>query len=296
MPRTVTPEFLGQIQAEATTFAGCILITPQIGEPVGFTNHEETIIFEDQSYVAMPGMSVTEFAASYGYAVDNLEISGAFDENVTKADCQGGIYDDAEYIIFIIDYENPSFGKMLLQRGTIGNVPMEDGTERWTFELRSLAQKLQQNVGEVTSPNCRTDLGSDLCKIDLEEGTHPLYEIHYHFTATVDADGSRLQCVATISGVTIPAGYFETGKLIWTNGANQNQKSEVKTHTVEGAVHTIKLQDPLRVSIEEGDEFKVYHGCKKRLQDCKDKENVVNMRAEPHLIGLINMLKTPRTS
>ncbi|MEA2174102.1 MAG: hypothetical protein QOD00_1694 [Blastocatellia bacterium] len=294
MPRTISAEFLAQIQAEATSFAGCILITPLIGDPVGFTNHEEDITFEGQTYSASPGMSVTEFASSYGYAVDNLEISGVFDEQVTKDDCQGGVYDDAECLIFLIDYENHSYGKMILQRGTVGNLPQEEGTERWTFELRGLSQQLQQNAGETTGPNCRADLGDERCKIDLEEGTHPLYGIPYHFTATANADGTRLQFVATISGVTIPAGYFETGKLIWTGGVNLNQKSEVKTHTVAGDVHTIMLQDPLRSTISEGDEFKVYHGCKKRLQDCVDKENVDNMRAEPHLIGIISMLKTPR--
>lgn len=291
--RNVSPQLIAAIAAEASTLAACIRITPQGRSALGLTTHDEDITVAGLTYLADPGLSATEFVAALGFAVDNLEISGPLDDTlITRTDILGGVYDDAAYEIFALDYEHLDYGVMKLQRGTTGIADCID--EAWTFELRSLTQKLQQTVGEVTKPTCRARFGDVRCKIDLENGTHPTLGIPYKFAARqVLAGVSRLRFTTTISGSAVPAGYFEAGELRWTSGDNAGQKTEVKTHTVDGTTHTITVQDPPRRPISANDEFTVYKGCKKRLEDCFDVENVLNRRAEDYLPGLEETLKRP---
>lgn len=288
--RSVSPQLLAAITSEAETLTACILITPETIDPVGFTAHDETIVFGGHTYFTDPGLSPTEMAAAIDYSVDNLEITGAFDdERVRYTDVSGGVFDDADYTIFVIDYENPSYGSMVVQRGTLGGVSGAD--ERFTFELRSLSQKLQRTMGELTQALCRADIFDGRCKLD-PAGTHPTLGIPYRYAGVAVTEVlSRFTFKVTIPAVTMPEGYFEAGLLIWTGGANNGQRSEVKTHTVEGVVHTLTLQEPTFRAFAAGDALTVRKGCLKTMDACIDVENVANKRSEDYLPGLIETLR-----
>lgn len=290
--RNISDELLAAIASESQTLAGCILITPKIGAAIGFTTHDEDITFDGQTYYTDPGLTATEMVAVLTYAVDNLEISGAIDDDrVRKTDVQGGVYDDADYSIIVIDYEAPEYGSMTLQTGTIGEVETID--EKWAFDLRSLAQKLQQTVGETTSPLCRASVFDARCKLD-ENASHPTLAIPYKYTGlAVTEVVSRFAFKVEITSHTVPAGFFEMGLLVWESGDNEHQKSEVKTHTVSGTTHTITLQEPARTAFQLGDTLRVRKGCKKRLADCLDVGNVVNKRSEDHLPGFVETQRRP---
>jgi uncharacterized phage protein (TIGR02218 family) len=288
--RNVSPELLAAIISEAATLTACILISPETTDPVGFTAHDEDITFGGHTYYADPGLSPTEMAAAIGYSVDNLEIKGAFDEGlVKKADALGGVFDDAAYSIFVLDFENPSYGSMTVQRGTIGNVGAPD--DKFSFELRSLSQKLQQNRGELTQPLCRADIFDDRCHLD-PSANHPTLHIPYRYEGVAVTEVlSRFAFKVTIPAVTIPADYFEAGLLVWTGGVNAGQRSEVKTHVVTGDVHTITLQEPTYQAFADGDTLTVRKGCRKTMPACLEVENVANKRSEDYLPGLIDTLR-----
>lgn len=288
--RNVSLELLEAIAAVSSTLTACILIEPETADAVGFTAHDVNISFGGVTYHTDPGLSATEMAAALDYSVDNLEITGALKDGlVERADVDGGVFDEAPYSIIVIDYENPGCGSMTVQRGTLGNVGRKD--ERFTFELRSLTQKLQQTRGELTQSLCRADIFDDRCKLD-PAGNHPTLSIPYRY-ANVEVTEvlSRFAFKATISGVVIPAGYFQAGLLVWGAGANEAQRSEVKTHTVDGDEHTITLQEPAYRAFEVGDAFTVRKGCLKTLAACVDVANAVNKRSEDHLPGLVETMR-----
>lgn len=291
--RNISPELLAAISEQASSLTACILITPVIGDAIGFTAHDEDIEFDGETYYTDPGLSATEMVAAIDYSVDNLEITGALDEvRVKRADVRAGVFDDAAYTIILIDFENPDAGSMILQKGTLGETDVVE--DKFTFELRSQSQKLQQVTGELTQPTCRADYGDGRCKIDLEDGTHPTLGIPYKFaTQAVATVVSRFSFTFENATAALPAGYFDTGKLIWTMGDNNLQKSEVKSHTKSGTTHTIILQEPAFRPFTVGDEFTVYKGCKKRVEDCLDVDNVANMRAEIYLPGIVETLRRP---
>lgn len=65
-------------------------------------------------------------------------------------------------------------GELIYRTGTLGEVTLQRGT--FVAELRGLTQAYTRTIGQLTSPMCRTTLGSPLCTIDLTPFT---------FTATV---------------------------------------------------------------------------------------------------------------
>jgi uncharacterized phage protein (TIGR02218 family) len=288
--RSVSPELLAALAAESSTLTACILIEPETADAVGFTAHDKDVTFGGHTYHTDPGLSATELAAAIEYSVDNLEITGALKEGlVTRGDVDGGVFDEAPYSIIVFDYESPGYGSMTVQRGTLGNVGRED--ERFTFELRSQSQKLQQTRGELTQPLCRADIFDGRCTLDPADN-HPTLGIPYRYAdVEVTEVLSRFAFRAVISGVLIPAGYFRAGLLVWGAGANEAQASEVKTHTVAGDVHTITLQEPAYRAFEEGDLFTVRKGCLKTMDACADVGNAANKRSEDYLPGLNEMMR-----
>lgn len=290
--RDVSAELIESIKSVSSSLTACLKIEPVGGAPFGFTALDQDVTFDSLVYHADPGLGATEMVSVLTYAVDNLEVAGALsDELVTQDDVIAGYYDDAVYTIFLIDYEAPQYGDMILQKGTLGRADILD--EKFTFSLRSQSQKLQQVVGELTKPICRADIFDSRCKLNAA-GNHPTLGIPYTYAnKTVSQVLSRFSFKVVISGVTIPAGYFETGLLVWGAGSNNLQKSEVKTHTVSGTTHTITLQEPARSAFTVGDVLTVRKGCKKRLADCFDVLNVVNRRAEDYLPGYIETLRRP---
>jgi len=292
--RTASPELLAQIAARAETLTALLRVTPLDGPELLITVHDVDIAFGGDTYLARLGVEATEIAASNDFAVDNLEIRGALDEElITKGDVLGGRFDDAEVLISLIDFEHLDYGKMDVIGGTVGNAETEDDLG-WVLEVRGLSQKLQQTVGEVTAPLCRNSFGDERCRIDLEAGTHPTLGIPYKYLdVEVTEVVNRTTFKFEISSHVVPTTYFNGGKFTWMTGGNEFRRSEVKSHTKSGSTHTVELQDAPRQAIQEGDTFKIYKGCLKRLGDCKDVLNVFNRSAEDYLPGTEEMIRRP---
>lgn len=214
-------------------------------------------------------------------SVDNLEVDGFFDDvSITEQDMRAGLFDYAEVRIFLINWADTSMGIMRMRRGWLGEVVI---TDKGIFrtELRGLTQVLQQNIGEVYTPECRADLGDSRCKVDLSA---------LERTGTITGVTSRQVFAATISGAATPANWFDGGVLEWTTGANAGRSVEVKTE----ASGTFTIYLAVSYPIEVGDEFEIVPGCDKRFETCKAKyNNAINFRGEPYVPGQDSILSYP---
>jgi len=77
------------------------------------------------------------------------------------------------------------------------------------------------------------------------------------------------------------AGMFTEGLLQFTSGANAGLKPmEVRAHLGGGVIVT---HEPFYYLPVVGDAYTLTEGCMKRLQDCKDKGNVLNFGGFPHI-------------
>lgn len=263
------------------TLATGLRLLRRDGLALGFTSHDRDITISGQLYDSEAGLNVSNLVNTEGFAVDNLELS-TLDDGVIfdAAEIFNGVWTNAKF--FIIRYNWVTGNKVEnLMAGTIGEASVRRSTI--SIELRGLQQYLQQPIGSVSTKTCRARLGDSRCGVDLGPFTQ---------TGTVTSVTSNYLFAAT--GRTEAADYFGEGLLEWLTGDNAGMRTKIRTHAT-GGVFTQAL--PTFRPIQAGDTFEVIAGCRKRLEDCRDKfSNILRMVAEPHRPPIDQLTKPARPS
>ncbi|NCC03453.1 MAG: DUF2163 domain-containing protein [Proteobacteria bacterium] len=276
--KSASTQLAAHIAGETTSLATCWKVTRKDGAVFGFTDFDRDLTIDGVIYQARTGYTRSAVQTVSDLSVDNLDIESAFDsEAITAADLRSGFWDNAEVLIFLVNWAALSQGKIILKRGTIGQVEMKDNF--FKAELRGLTQALAQNIGELYTPNCRADLGDTRCKIDLAALT---------VASTVTAVSDRYGFTDTAR--TEAEGYWGGGLIIWTSGVNIGRRMEVRSF-VDGV---FELFLPMPSDIEVGDGYAVQPGCDKSFSTCCVRyDNAVNFRGEPHVPGTDAVLSYP---
>lgn len=277
--KTISAPLKDHLAGETTTLATCWRLTRRDGVVMGFTDHDADIVYDGVTYQAATGYTGSAVRTSSGLAVDNLDVAGLLDAAaITQADIEAGKYDYAEVNVFAINWADTSMGILKLVRGRLGEVQRKG--QLFVAELRSLAQALQQTLGELYAVTCRATLGDARCGVNTAALT-------VAGTVTAVTDRARF----TDSARAAPADTFTWGLLTFASGANEGYAMEVKSHAAGGA---FTLVQPLPYAISVGDAYEVYPGCDRRLETCKAKfSNVVNFRGEPYIPGVDKLLEYP---
>ncbi len=276
--KTASTQLAAHIAGETTSLATCWLVTRKDGAVFGFTDFDQDLVIDDVTYEARTGYTRTAIQTISDLSVDNLDIESAFDsEAITPADLRAGVWDNAEVLIFIVNWAKLTQGKIILKRGTIGQVEQKDAF--YKAELRGLTQKLSQKVGELYTPDCRADLGDSCCKIDLSaltvSGIVTASDHRYGFT-----DSSRAEA----------DGYWKNGLITWTSGANEGRLMEIRAFA--SGAFTLFL--PMVSDIAVGDAYTAQPGCDKSFETCCSRYgNGVNFRGEPYVPGTDEVLNYP---
>lgn len=276
--KTAGTNLATHIGGETTTLATCWKVTRKDGAVFGFTDFDKDLTIDSLLYQAQSGYTRSAIHTISNLAVDNLDIESALDsETLNAADLRAGIWDGAAIEIFIVNWSNLANGKIILKRGTVGEVELKDTVFR--AELRGLTQALSQQIVELYTPDCRAELGDARCKINLAALT---------IIGTVTAVTDRRSFTDT--GRIEADHYWNGGLITWTSGANVGRKMEVKSFV--SGVFTLFL--PMPSDVAEGDTYSLYPGCDKKFSTCKDKySNVKNFRGEPHVPGNDQVLAYP---
>ncbi len=279
--RTASAGMNAHIAGEVTNLAICWKLTLVSGTILGFTDNTSDITFDSQLYKAATGFSPTSIETKDAYSVDNLDIAGILDSTaLTEADIMAGIYDFAEVEIFMVNVTDLTQGKIIHRRGWLGEVTLKNG--QFNAEVRGLAQKLQQNIGEIYTPTCRAIFGDARCNVNTAS---------FSATGAVTSVTSRQVFIGT--SFTQAAGYFSGGEVQWLTGANAGRRMEVK----EFANTQFTLALPMPNAVAATDTFKAIAGCDKTFNSCFSKfSNAVNFRGEPYVPGMDKMLSTAATA
>ena len=279
--RTASSNLTAHIAGEVTSIAICWKLTLVGGTVLGFTDHTSDLTISSQLYKAATGFSPTSVETKDKFSVDNLDVEGVLDAaSITEADIMAGKYDFAEIEIFMVNVTDLSQGIITHRRGWLGEVSVKNG--QFVAEVRGLAQKLQQNIGELFSPTCRAVFGDARCKASLASFT---------FAGTVNTVTSRQVFIST--ALTQAAGYFSGGEVQWLTGANAGRRMEIK----EFSNTQITLALPMPNNVAVGDTFNAIAGCDKTIATCIAKfNNAVNFRGEPYVPGMDKMLATAATA
>ena len=267
--KTLSPALAAHLDGEVTTLATCWRLERTDGWVRGFTDHDRDLFVDSLLYTASTGFLPSAIKSGADLSVDNLDVDGFLDDEALKAtDLTAGLYDGARIDIFVVNWADLSQGRVLLRRGWLGQVKRAD--QRFSAEVRGVANRLQQTQGKLYSRLCRTDLGSPECTVDLGPLTDEL--------AILAVNAGDAFVVPTAR----PSGFYAFGTCSFLTGANAGGSIEVLGHVGQA----ITLFTPMPRPIAAGDQVRLVAGCDKTIETCHARYgNVLNFRGEPHIPG-----------
>jgi uncharacterized phage protein (TIGR02218 family) len=140
------------------------------------------------------------------------------------------------------------------------------------------AHVLGQTVGRTFQASCDAALGDVRCGVNIDAPA-------FRGTGTVTAVQTDRTFIASDLGG-FAAGWFTSGTLHWTSGANAGRQAEVLAHEVSGGAPELTLLEAPVRAITVSAAFTIRAGCDKRIETCAAKfANVANFRGFPHIPG-----------
>ncbi|MBX6426737.1 MAG: DUF2163 domain-containing protein [Variibacter sp.] len=274
--RAIPPALQAKLDAGTTTLARCWIVTRRDGVVLGFTEHDEDLVVDGVRCRAGTGFTASEAQQQFGLAVGGSEVGGALaSDSLNEDDLAAGRFDAAEVRLYLVDWSEPAL-RVLLSSGVLGEVRREG--LHFTAEVRGLAHRLAEESGRLYTATCSADLGDARCKVDL---TNPAYR---GSGVVAGLPGGSLLVADGLDG--FADGWFTSGRLTWTTGANAGLAVEVKTHRAGAEGVTLALWQAMPEPLAIGDAFVVTAGCDKRFATCRDRfTNAVNFRGFPHIPG-----------
>lgn len=275
----------GHLKGNAHTLCWMLRLDLRDGTVIGLTEHELDLNFDlgdgagTVRYRANPGLILSDIVQAAGFDADNFEFSvplqavgqGSF----TLQAVEGGRFAGADVRLFRINWRAPSQGPVRWMLGNVTEGRPDGGVA--TFEVRSEKDKLNQTVGEVITPQCRTWHGSPLC------GRTPENVI-----GTVTSVTDDMQFAVSYSG-SFANDYFNFGKATFLTGALAGtMPMDIHKWTAAGAV---VMYEALADDPKVGDTLKLERGCPRNRPACIARNNILNFRGEPDLPGTDKIIR-----
>ena len=274
--KTLSPALQSHLDDGTTTLSWCWRISRSDGLALGFTDHDRALAFDSTAFEPESGFAASEIRAGSDLAVDAQDATGVLtSDRISETDILDGRWDNAAVELWRVNWADTS-QRVMLRQGAVGQI--RRGRMAFVAEVRSLAHVLGQTVGRTFQAGCDARLGDARCGIDLENGI-------YRGTGVVtDLLRDRAFMVSGLSG--FDAGWFTSGTLTWTNGANAGRVTEVLAHGLDGSIASLTLLEAPVRAIAEGDSFVARAGCDKRIATCSAKfANTANFRGFPNIPG-----------
>jgi uncharacterized phage protein (TIGR02218 family) len=274
--KNLSPALQAHQNDGTTTLSWCWRISRSDGVALGFTDHDRALSFDGTMFEPESGFAASEIRAGSDLAVDAQDATGVLSsDRITETDILDGRWDNAAVELWRVNWADTS-QRVLLRRGAVGQI--RRGRMAFVAEVRSLAHVLGQTVGRTFQAGCDAALGDTRCGIDLENAI-------YKGTGVVtDLLRDRAFMASGLAG--FDAGWFTSGTLTWTSGANAGRITEVLAHGLDGSIATLTLLEALVRAVAESDSFIAHAGCDKRIATCSAKfANVANFRGFPNIPG-----------
>lgn len=293
-------EYLAHIEGECQTLALCWLIEKRNGQTVRGTgldvdidlvSTEGTDDLLTGTYYAAAGIRGSDTRVKSDLSVDNMQVEGSVDDgldiDISVADIESGVLANAAVTLFLVNYQDPDTYQDIRQRGYLGEISRTaEGVYR--TEIRGLTQRLQQAIGATYGERCDVKrFGDARCSLNVEA---------LAITGEITAVTSRRRFDTALDlGVLTPAaGYFETGEISFTTGANAGFLKQVKFDSVGAVMGHFNLWDQLPNDPQVGDAFTVKPGCDRTYARCTFWENTLNFRGHGLWIpGLPKIIRAP---
>lgn len=211
--RNIPTALATHIAGEVTTLTRCIKITKTDGTVVRLTTHDVAIVVAGDTYSAGIPVDISALQSSDDLSVDNAEITLGIDgTTIVQEDFDSGLYDTAQFELFVVNWANVADGVIYLKRGTFGDIEVTNDLSV-KIQLRGLTQALQRPIVDKYSATCRVVLGGKKCGV-----TNTPNKVRRPNQKVKTWDWFLLP--VTTTGITISNASFETGDTDWTSGAD----------------------------------------------------------------------------
>lgn len=229
----------------------CWKIEPLASDTLYYTTTNNSVDFLGNSYTPTGAVPHTIIIKSIGLSVDNLELVGAFSEDISFQGVRNRKFVGATVTGYRVNVEDTA-DYTLEFKGKVGEFVYDDF--QFKAEVRSLTFAINRAKGRVYSRNCPYVLGGNLCGVDttLHEETATVTEVS-GLTLTLDSSYTEDN--------------YSFGKVTSSEGVSQDIRKSLGS--------TITLWDsPV---FEVGDVVTLTRGCDKTRQTCKSVfNNVIN--------------------
>jgi uncharacterized phage protein (TIGR02218 family) len=266
---------LAHLQGNVTTLAPIWKITATDTTVAAYAAHTRSLTFESVVYSPAP-VEPSRLVQRIGLEANSVELFGVFDSIITEPDVQGGRWKNASIQYEFVNYLDLTMGSVGRIKGKAGEFTIENGTYR--LEVRSLAELMRQEIGELTAPVDRNRRPEDL-GVSMTSFTH---------ARTVTAVVDRMNF--TVNGTAQANDYFAYGRAEFTSGANSGLKMEIKA----SVGNAIELQLPMRSTIAIGNNVTLIAGYDGTRDQARDKFGAADaFNGEPDLPGLKGIIVYP---
>jgi len=161
--KTISTSLASHFGSEVLTPADCVRIVKIDGAVLAMTSHDRDITFEGVTYRSGVTFDLSAIKSSADFSVDNAELTVAIDGvYLTKSELLGDNLREAEFEVFVVNWQDLSMGKMILKRGNVGEITIVDDLYA-KVQLRGLFQKLSRGILDIYSPTCRATFGDAKC-------------------------------------------------------------------------------------------------------------------------------------
>lgn len=218
-----------------------------------------------------------------GVSPDSTEITGFFDDVITRADVEGGRWKLAKVTYEYLCYFDLSLGSTGKIIGVVGSIVTKGFG--YKMEFLSNGNILQQLIGELTSPTDRNTFPAGLDKAD--------YTVVRHVVSSADRRHLIIDGAAPVND------YYKNGVVVFTTGANSRYTGmEIKSNT--GSAIELQLPMPSEISGEttlgagDGDTVALLAGYDGTREQLRDKfADMESGNFEPDLPGLRTIFSYP---
>lgn len=275
-------DFAAHIASGATTLCWCWRIVRADGVVLGFTDHDEALVFGDTQFAPAHGLDGGETVQKLGAQTETAQVLGVLhSEAISEDDIALGRYDGSRVESWRVNWRELA-QRELIRVDTIGEITREDGVFR--AELRSGQHAMNVPRGRLYQHMCDARLGDGRCGKNIETAA---------FRASATVTGKPDATSVTVSGLeTLAADWFSHGLARWESGRRIGIEETIVRH--DGA--TIAFDRPVADWVAVGDTLTVYAGCDKRFATCGGKfSNAINFQGFPHIPGTDFVLRYPGT-
>lgn len=310
--RDISPALQGFLDTGATTLTILVKIVPRDPNYAawGITKLDQDVVYDDGdgelTYSATVGMIPNNMSSTSAMDVGNSQsqhLIPEFSIPVDEALIRAGVYDYAEYTVYLVNYEDLTMGHWIppAGHGQTGQMKIDNRGLSFQMELTDDTKQLKQTIVEKDSITCRAIFGSQ--PIGTGGGV-----VEQRFPCGKDLSGLWANFTVTSVGLenTISfdtalgaaANTYVPGMVEWFTGSNAGRQVEVSAQNGTGG---IELQFETMFPIQVGDTGRIRPDCTKWIDGsngCKfhfgEPEWKNHYRGEPFIpISDADQINTP---